>query len=290
MNYLSGVAASNPAILWLACRWLERGGSCTLTEINQALRPSAIVEGQGDQLRDSLDVGKDIGIIEFKEETKQYTLVPGYPDCSFASYKGFKAYLRSSLLDKAVNEIATDVRPSDVALGLAWLSTLDPLVPLGWTWNDGVEELVNNTGKMRSVISNQTQWTSFKRWAIALGMGYEIKIAKNVKFQADPTEAILEVIGQHGRLKISAAEFIKLLSTKIPCLFPGPIMAYLKNLDVELSSRGDSSIGLQMGYVLEKLNKRGFITLKAADDSRDRVSYTWANREKTFDFVEFGEN
>ena len=291
MDYLSRATLSNPAILWVACRWLEQAGSSSLPELSRALRPSVIVSGKNDQLVASLDVGKDIGIVGLEEKSKKYVLEPNYPDSSFSSYDRFITYLRTTLLEKAVHDIESEKRPSDLALGLAWLNTLDPMLPLGWTWNDGTETTVKNTGQMSSVIVNSDQWLPFRRWAIALGFGYEIKITsgKTSKFIADPTQALLGVLSGYEDSKLRAAEFINRLSNALPCLPSGTIGKYLRTLDVDIATRGDTTLCLQLGYVLEKLSKRGLITLIEADDARNRLSYSFGDQTKTFDYIELGK-
>ncbi len=287
MKYLSRDTQANVSILLVVMRWLAASLPMTYTELASAVRPPSVAPEADNALRATLDVGKHVGLLEAGDPDGEWAIA-NRDDAlvaSLGSHESFRLLVRQALLDKAVNDREAGAAPSDVALGLAWLCTLDPSRPLAWGWDDGPEATVRSAG-LGDVINGKTQWGAFRRWATALGFGTSSRPARNRlhRLIPDPTVAIADCLSSMPQ-SLSAQEFVALLARRLPAIDAGALEAPLRDLGVRYEARGEATLGPATGHALERLHRRGALQLEKSDDARNRVSYRVGGQARTFDFV-----
>jgi hypothetical protein len=291
VNYLSGgTPQANVGILWVVMKWLVRVGSTSYADLRSALRPPSITPGADMALTASLSVGRHIGLLDASDSTDgPWSVGPHYGEAvkDLKDYRSFRSLVRQALLTQAVRDVEEDRAPADVAIGLTWLCSLDPAKPLPWGWDgdDGSELIVREAG-MSGVISNAAQWRPFRRWAVALGMAVRSTPSKSRRhtLSPDPTAAIEESLSDLSRSH-TAPKFLAELAGLIPAIDTGRLETATRELGVSYAARGDATIGPAVGYALQRLNRRGRLTLRKSDDATHRVSYRLAHTTETFDDV-----
>ena len=287
MNYLSGEATqANVAILWVVTRWLARVKESTISELSQAVRPPTITTGADNALRATLLVGRDIGVLDSPGDDGPWSLGPSCDVAGLTRHDAFRAVVRNALLTRAVSELGAGNKPSDVAVGLAWLLSLDPTKPPTWSY-DEPEKLLRASGEMKDVISNVEQWRALIRWALQLGLAVQSRPDRKPHHRLipDPVLAISDSLDGLS-LNLTASEFLEQLAERLPVIDTGVLYLYLEELGVRFSARAEAMIGPATGFALERLHRRGVLTLHTTDDARNRVSYRWAGETSGFDRVE----
>jgi hypothetical protein len=296
MKYLSRATQANVAILLVAMRWLERRGPTEYDELAQALRPASVTQEADGALRATLDVGHHIGLVEASDQDGVWGLADADLGVALERHDRFRALVSSALLRRAVADCDEGTEPSDVAIGLTWLCSLDPARPLAWGWDDGPdrpESLVASVG-LREVINGVTQWRTFRRWATALGFA----TASQPRFSSrrsvdvlipDPTVAIADALPSMPEAS-SAREFVDLLAQRVPSIDSGRLEAPASELGVRYDARGEAALGPAVGGALERLERRGMLQLKQSADARNRVSYRVGGQVRTFDLVAVGRD
>lgn len=288
MKYLSRATQANVGILLVAMRWLERTGPTDYEDLARALRPPAVAQETDGALRATLDVGRHIGLVA-ASDSEVWNLVESDTRVSLERHDHFRAVVTNALLRRAVDDCDEGVEPSDVAIGLAWLCSLDPARPLPWGWDDGPETMVASVG-LREVINGVTQWRTFRRWATALGFATaSLPRGSNRRsvdvLIPDPTTAIEDALPALPAAS-SAREFIESLAQRVPAIDTGRIEAHARRLGVRNDLRGEATLGPAVGGALERLARRGLLRLTQSADARNRVSYRVGDEVKTFDLVE----
>lgn len=288
MKYLSRATQANVAILLVAMRWLERRGATEYEELAASLRPSAVAQEADGALRATLDVGRHIGLVESSEQDGVWTLADLDLTAALARHDRFRALVCGALLGRAVADSDAGVEPSDVALGVTWLCSLDPARPLPWGWDDGPESMVASVG-LRDVINGVTQWRTFRRWATALGFATasQPRVAGRRSVDVlipDPTVAIEDALPSVPPAT-SAREFVELLAQRVPAIDTGRLAASASELGVRYDARGEAMLGPAVGGALERLERRGRVQLTQSADARNRVSYRVGGQVRTFDLV-----
>lgn len=286
MNYLSGAETqANVDVLWVVSRWLKHVGERSFANLAASLRPAAVVKGAENAFRASLLVGRHIGVLQALEDSGHWSLGPRMPEEAVGDHRSFRRAVREALLTQAVADAAAGEQPADVAIGLTWLCSLDPVLPLPWGWNDGTELAVRSAGLDR-VINNNTQWRPFRRWAISLG----VAVANNPPRGAvqvlvpDPTAAVEETLARLPD-RTTGPEFLGGLARHLPIIDTGPLERVASALGVQYAARGDATIGPSLAHALRRLNRRGLLSLTKAADASHRVSYRTAAKTDTFDDV-----
>ena len=64
MKYLAGSIQASVAILYPICRWLSHRDRVAYSDLNAALRPAPLVSGGDNALIATLQVGRDMGLLE----------------------------------------------------------------------------------------------------------------------------------------------------------------------------------------------------------------------------------
>jgi hypothetical protein len=193
--------------------------------------------------------------------------------------------VREALLNQAIEDAVEGETPADVAIGLTWLCSLDPARPLAWGWNDGTESAVQEAG-LRQVINNSTQWRTFRRWAVTLG----VAVANNPPRGAiqvlvpDPTMAVEETLSELTP-RSTAPEFLAALALQLPIVDTGALEPVASRLGVTYAARGDATIGPSLAHALLRIDRRRGLSLHKAADTTHRVSYVTAGGTGTFDDV-----
>jgi hypothetical protein len=286
MNYLTGIETqANIAVLWVVSRWLNRVGTASSPELAATLRPGAVVTGAENALQATLSVGRHVGVLQFQEDPGRWCLGARVSPACVLDHHVFRAAVREALLAQAVDDAIAGRQPSDVALGLTWLCSLDPAIPVPWGWNEGTEQAVREAG-LRTVISNNTQWRQFRRWAVSLGLAISNAPRRGVQVLIpDPTTAVADTLPSLPH-RSTAPVFIEKLAQRIPAIDHGVLERAVAELGVTYTARGDATVGPALAHALRRLEKRGAIHLRKADDASHRVSYRTRAGTGSFDDVE----
>ena len=286
MNYLTGAETqANVAVLWVVAKWLAIVDSARFDQMSRALRPPAVVPGADDALRASLSAAVDFRLLSLDGDGV-YRLGPSLSAEDTTDHRSFRSIVCRLLLSRAVEEVDAAGAPSDVAVALTWLLSLDPMRPPAWGW-DATETWARRDGAIE-VIRNNTQWRVFRRWAIALGMAEARnpdRLGGPQTISPDPSRAVADVL---GRLQSSmpADAFLQALVTERPCFDTGALESRAIALGVPYSARAGATVGPALGYALARLDRRGLLRLVRLDDASSRVSYRVGGRTESFDRVD----
>jgi hypothetical protein len=226
-----------------------------------------------------------VGVLQFEEDSGHWRLGARVSAACVLDHHVFRAAVREALLAQAVEDATAGRQPSDVALGLTWLCSLDPARPVPWGWNEGTEQAVRKAG-VRKVISNNTQWRPFRRWAVGLGLAIGNAPRRGVQVLIpDPTIAVAETLPSLPP-RSTAPVFLEKLAQRVPAIDHGVLERAAAELGVSYAARGDATIGPALAHALQRLQKRGSIHLRKADDASHRVSYRTGTGTGSFDDVE----
>jgi hypothetical protein len=291
MNYLSGrdETLANVAVLWTVARWLNHVGADSFDGLAAALRPVAVVKGADHALRGTLQVGRHIGVLHAEQDSEkdsgQWSIGPRLPHEAVVDHRSFRAAVRAALLTQAVEDASADRQPADVAIGLTWLCSLDPALPLPWSWYGTTELAVRDAG-LRDIINSSTQWVAFRRWALSLGMATPNDPRGAVQVLIpDATTAVAETLPSLPT-RSTAPRFLEALAARIPAVDNGALERVAVNFGVVYSARGDARLGPVLAHALRRLDHRGAIRLRKTDDASHRVSFRTAAGTDSFDEVE----
>jgi hypothetical protein len=290
MNYLSGSETqANVAVLWIVCRWLGANGPTSLPDLRAVLRPSGLVTGADDALRASLNVGVDIELLDL--ELDVYRLGADVQPAATGDHRTFRGVVRTHLLARAV---AAGKDASDVAVGLAWLLSMNPVKPPSLKWSE-TETWMIRDGLRDKYAFNETKWRAFRRWAVDLGLAVEIDPKRHSGpslLSPDPTSAVADAL-QGMPERLSARSFVDQLVGQLPCLDGGELEPILESIPVKsgrhYAERAGATVGPALGYALVRLERRGALRLIRADDASTRVSYILRGQTEVFDEVLIGD-
>jgi hypothetical protein len=273
--------------MWVVSRWLTRVGENSFAALKSALRPAAVVQGAENAFLASLLVGRDIGLLAAVDDSGPWSLGPRLQQDAVGDHRTFRRAVREALLTKAVDDALAGRQPADVAIGLTWLCSLDPMRPPAWGWSgsNGTEQVVRNTGQLDQVISNSTQWRAFRRWAIDLGVAVANSPPRGAAqvLVPDPTTAVSETLHRLPQ-RATAPEFIAALRLHLPIIDTGQLESVARALGVKYA-RGDATIGPSISHALLRLQRREVLSLITTDDASHRVSYRTSVAIDAFDEV-----
>ena len=286
MNYLTGAETqANVAVLWVVAKWLTIVDAARLDQMSRALRPTPVVPGADDALRASLSAAVDFRLLSLDADGL-YRLGPSVTVDDTSDHRSFRSVVCRLLLARAAEEVDAAGAPSDVAVALTWLLSLDPMRPPAWGW-DATETWARRDGAIE-VVRNNTQWRVFRRWAIALGMAEARspdRLGGPQTISPDPSRAVADVVGRM-QPSMAADAFLQALVTELPCFDTGALEPAAIALGVPYSARSGASVGPALGYALTRLDRRGLLRLVRLDDASSRVSYRIGGRTKSFDRVD----
>lgn len=286
MNYLSGAETqANVAVLWVVSRWLNRVGESSFAALVASLRPAAVVKGAENAFRGSLLVGRHIGVLHAVDESGPWSLGSRMPDDAVGDHRSFRRAVREALLAQAVHDVVAGEQPADVAIGLTWLCNLDPALPPAWGWNGDTELAVRKAGLDR-VINNNTQWRTFRRWAVNLGVAVANSPPRGSVqvLVPDPTAAVAETLPRLPA-RATAPDFLAALALHLPIVDTGALETVASALGVSYAARREATVGPSLAHALRRLDRRGVLSLTKAADATHRVSYRTAAATDTFDDV-----
>jgi hypothetical protein len=101
----------------------------------------------------------------------------------------------------------------------------------------------------------------------------------------DPTTAVAETLPSLPPWS-TAPVFIEKLAQRIPVIDHGALERVVAELGVAYTARGDATVGPALAHALRRLEKRGAVRLRKADDASHRVSYRTRAGTGSFDDVE----
>lgn len=286
MNYLSGAETqANVAVLWVVSRWLARVEESSFDALVSSLRPAAVVTGAENAFRASLLVGRHIGVLHALDESGPWSLGSRMPEGAVSDHRSFRRAVREALLTQAVDDVAVGEPPADVAIGLTWLCSLDPVSPPAWAW-DGDTELAVRMAGLDRVINNNTQWRAFRRWAVKLGLAVANDPPRGAArvLVPDPTAAVAETLARFPA-RATAPDFLATLAVHLPIIDTGALETVASALGVSYAARREATIGPSLAHALQRLDRRGVLSLTKAADASHRVSYRTASGTDTFDDV-----
>jgi hypothetical protein len=300
MKYLAGPVQASTTILYPVCRWLSGRDQVAYVDIDAALRPANVVSGEAEALLASLRVGRDIGLLKrvgnepTNDQASDWTLqepVRSQRDEWYADPIRFRVLVRRLLLAKAVDDIAADETPSDVAVGLAWLLSQDPVRPLSQNYGDSLDgpERKLTDQKLDSYIARPEQWRAFHRWAVALGCAEYSQVGNRRLILPDPTAALAEELPSIPSAGMPARDFYAAVTKELPVLDGGRVSDFMRAERAKCADpRGDAMIGPTFSLALRRLQKQGLIDLGPESDAPYRVNGVLHGQRWTFDRVTRG--
>jgi hypothetical protein len=297
MRYLTTHNLASVAILFPACRWLSDRDEVTYSDMTRSLRPSSLVSGKDDALRASLNVARDIELLtstgEFRANAlavrcQLSELAESQRDSWYEDPVKFRVVVRSALLAKAVDDIAQDRTPSDVAVGLSWLLAQDPARPLAQAHRGGAEAALVDQ-KLESFVGTEEQWRALLRWAQSLGCATLASSSQGRRVVLpDPTSAIREELPAAGPDGLTAAQFRDALVKSLPVLDGGRISDYMRSVrTASPDPRGDAMTGPAFSFALRRLHKREVISMRQEADATYRVTCVLDGERWAFDRVTY---
>jgi hypothetical protein len=298
MKYLTTHNLASVAILYPACRWLSDRDEVSYGDMARSMRPSSLVSGKDDALRASLTVARDIGLLnspaEFRADTltvrcQLSELTRSQRDRWYSDPVKFRALVRSALLAKAVDDIASNQTPSDVAVGLAWLLAQDPARPPALAHRAG-PGVALAAQKLDSFVGTEEQWRALLRWAQALGCATVASSSSQARrfVLPDPTNAIREELPAIRPDGLTAAEFREALVQSLPVLDGGSISDYMRSVRAPSADPwGDAMAGPAFSFALRRLQNRHVIRLLPEADATYRVTCVLHGERWAFDRVTY---
>jgi hypothetical protein len=255
-----------------------------------------LVSGKDDALRASLTVALDIGLVnstrEFRADTRTVRcrlseLARSQRDRWYSDPVNFRSLVRGALLAKAVDDITSNQKPSDVAVGLAWLLAQDPARPPAQAHRAGPGAALA-AQNLDSFVSTEEQWHALLRWAQALGCATVASSSSQARrfVLPDPTSAIREELPAIRPDGLTAAEFREALVKSLPILDGGRISDYMRSVRApSADSRGDAMAGPAFSFALRRLQNRQVIRLLPEADATYRVTCVLHGERWSFDRV-----
>ena len=270
MEYLRGNAAASAMGLFVICRYLSAyEDGRTEAELRDALEVLRAAQGASDGaaavLTASLAIGDAIGILTRTTATSPWCLESSAAaNLSEAKgqWDGFRGHLLWKIMEQGRAQAGETGEAPDLIRGLTWFMQLNPMDPLGLSWEEGPYPLLKALNF--DAIERSDQWRPFRRWALALGFARASETAKVLL--PDASTAITGQIPFLPRAG-SAAEWLKLLRGRLPVL-GGQVMLE------QLPAGGTAWTSLPPGLILGllKLESAGVLSLESSDDASDVVA------------------
>lgn len=268
VNYLGGNATASATGLFVISRHIARHkGGCKEENLQRSLQLLQTNEdGPGAILQASLSVGEAIGLLHRKDGKTDLAVDPELGKALEGAEDPW-ALFRGELL-RIMNEHALAVLAGksdlpDLIRALALFAQIDPLSPLTEDWGKGTEEYFERIGS--NDVANSTQWRSFKRWAVSLGLARRAESTKPGVIVADASTAIadqLHALPASG----SAQEWLVALRERLPLLGAEVVTNELP----EIRSWEEVPPAVVLGLL--KLERVGRLVLEPTDDASDVIA------------------
>ncbi|SVD42618.1 uncharacterized protein METZ01_LOCUS395472, partial [marine metagenome] len=159
--------------------------------------------------------------------------------------------------------------PSDVAVGLAWLTSRNPREPLAKSWDDGPNEELQRLNLLEHSVLNQTQWGHFRRWAFDLGFATESKDRLHVDIEPVMAASVREM----RATRVTAKTFVDKVVKAIPVLDRGLIADYVETQLEVPRGLGDAVAGHVLYHTIRRLEARKMVELERGADARGTVAF-----------------
>ena len=278
MKYLDGdTTLVNFPVIWVVARLLAATGPTSRSALVETLRPPAVVaDGDKNAFTASLAVAERLGLLkEDGNEEKIWSLGPqlegkgGETGPRFSDADQFRNLCRAAIFARELKDLEGEDGPSDVAVGLAWLTSRNPREPLAKSWDHGPNEELQRFNLLEHSVLNGTQWGHFRRWAIDLGFATESKDRLYVDVEPVMASSVREM--KAGR--VIAKTFVDRGVKATPVLDRGVIADYVETkLDVP-RGLGDAVAGHVLYHTIRRLEARKMVELERGADARGTVAF-----------------
>jgi hypothetical protein len=278
MKYLDGdTTLVNFPVIWVVARLLAATGPTSRSALVETLRPPAVVaDGDKNAFTASLAVAERLGLLkEDDDEEKIWSLGPqlegkgGETGPQFSDADQFRNLCRAAFFARELKDLAEGDRPSDVAVGLAWLTSRNPREPLAKSWDDGPNEELQRFNLLEHSVLNGTQWGHFRRWAIDLGFATESKDRLCVDVEPVMASSVREM--NAGR--VTAKTFVDRVVKATPVLDRGVIADYVETQLEVPRGLGDAVAGHLLYHTIRRLEARKMVELERGADARGTVAF-----------------
>ncbi len=278
MKYLDGdTVLVNFPVIWVVARLLATTGPTSRSVLVETLRPPALVaEGENNAFTASLAVAERLGLLkEDGDEERIWSLGPqlegkGERTASqFSDADQFRDLCRAAFFARELKDLEGEAGPSDVAVGLAWLTSRNPRESLAKSWDDGPNEELQRVNLLKHSVSNSTQWGHFRRWAIDLGFATESKDRLYVDVEPVMASSVREM--KAGR--VTAKTFVDRVVKATPVLDRGVIADYVETQLEVPRGLGDAVAGHLLYHTIRRLEARKMVELERGADARGTVAF-----------------
>ena len=271
-KYLAAdVNASVPAIR-LICLYLASAGPSSTGQIAEALAPKEVIgqdnaDGQRAEkfVAAALNVAADLGFVSSParpggEYSISSTLAGSVRlESLLGNAHEFRPRVRSAIGSRALEQVRAGGSPSDVALGLTWLLSLDPLDPL--SWEDPLSLSVNK--HMRQHIVNGEQWNAFRRWATSVGLANRLATSKRPVLQVTAVQCVSAFVAAMPQ-ELDAGVFLSSLLDENPLLGHPELLQALPESARPLAQ---PSVSPSIAQALMSLQEAGQLELVRSEDA-----------------------
>ena len=268
VDYLRGNTTANATGLFVICKHLARHpDGCAEEDLRRSLRLLRSDEDPISLLDKSLEVGKNIGLLERKANASALKVdreVGASLEKATDAWPVFRGELLHKINKHALDALSAKEKLPDLVGGLAIFVQSDPLSPLTEAWGEGSEEYFKK--KVGSnYVENPTQWSPFKRWALSLGLARSAGSTKPGVIIPDASTAIadqLHALPASG----TASEWLSALRDRLPVLGSATFTAELPE------GRVWSDVPPAVVLGLLKLERSDHLKLEPTDDASDVIS------------------
>ena len=282
----NNVNASGP-MLWVICNALSGAGGMTLDELSTRLQPFPIIDAKGKgratssrsmpwlALNQSVNVGVATGLLVSEGRRADATLSVNLAEGIVADPDAFRKAVRQAILSGTKEEDGSVVY-GDLPLALAWLLGSRVEEPFYVSWGKGPERRMQLHAS--KLVSNESQWRPFFRWAEFLGFAtvYRLtrsKAANSLPVVADPRTAIWDVVEEFPK-KLNGVEFAKRLSDGLPVLTGGAVAESLTagGHKIEADMSDGTRFAPVVSHALLTLAESRQLSFKKKDDDSNRIT------------------
>lgn len=255
-----GQGVALPQAMWVCYSAISKLSGVSSQEVLDLVLPGELrthAPSDGAHVRQAL-----AALVEFELVTSDGGLLSAEP----TDASGFLRKLRRQLVRPSADVSPAFDGAPDLRLGLIWLMTQSPFVPLHWKSNVQV-------AMPRDLFTNDTRWNLFPAWATALGFArpalrslLPTDAGTRSHVVVDPTDAILDVIAHPFSTPLPAGEqipvvaFMTFLRNELPVL-PGHPSATYEGQD---EHPGDELAAV--GLALNSAEARGILTMGYQSD------------------------